>query len=220
MAAMPPMVTLVPTSTGGQITDILVSVIVFSLTSAALGIAASTGMVMQLSEFIPKGIHGLVLTVLTIPFTLVLMSLILALFLARLEGWDVWTSFLFMISMLCGLGDPLTPVTPSTDKANFFVLLCSVIELSLGGAMIGIIGGHPKVTHFLAYVEGNLESESKEVIGESGICDSNKPASLTEESKRQEQENNALRAQVKILQSRLAEAGLHSALDVPVLITV
>jgi len=206
IATMPPMVNLVPANTGGQIADILVSVIIFALTAAVLGVAASTGIVTELCELIPKGHHGIILTMSMIPVALLLLTFVLALFVTHMEGWDLWTSYLFMTSILCGLGDPLTPVVPTTDKANFFILLCSILELSIGGAIIGIVASHPKVLDFIAYIEGNnLEIE----IAKSGEGDSNKLDSLTEESKRDKQEISDLKARVQMLQSRLTEAGLN-----------
>jgi len=84
-----------------------------------------------------------------------------ALFLAAIEGFDVGNSYLFMAGLLCGIEDPLTPVAPDTDIGNFFAALCSVIELAVGGAIVGILGGHSKMQELVIMLEGQPEAKEE-----------------------------------------------------------
>lgn len=154
IGGMQPSVELIPQRTFGQLVDVIVTVIVFIITLIAMCIAASMGAVGALNMTVPCGRCGLILSFAVFPTILLFLCLVLSLILAHLESWDVWTSFLFMVSLLCGMGEQLTNATPSTQEAMFFSLLCCLLESSIGGVIIGIVGAHPKVVAFISCMEG------------------------------------------------------------------
>jgi len=175
IAALPPMVHMVPANAVGQITDIVVTVTIFTLTAVILGIAASMGMIIDLSNRIPDTTSGICACLLAVVFCILLLTVLLGAIFSALESWDMWTGFLFMISIVCGIGDPLTSRHPVTEKANFFALLCSVVELSIGGAIVGLIGAHPKVVALIALLETNVaqEDDQKQISSASKLSSPN-----------------------------------------------
>ena len=55
----------------------------------------------------------------------------------------------------------MTKWKPATDLGDFFAALCCTIELAVGGAIIGMIGSHPKMFSLVVHLEGQEEEEEK-----------------------------------------------------------
>ena len=65
--------------------------------------------------------------------------------------------FYYIISMLCGLPNPLTDVTPDSDEGKIVDIIIALWALSLAGTIIGIVGGMSVI---------NTLVESAEALGE------------------------------------------------------
>ena len=50
---------------------------------------------------------------------------------------------------------------PVTDEGNFFAALCSTIELAVGGAIVGLLGGHGTIIQLAVLFEGRAEEEQE-----------------------------------------------------------
>jgi len=156
IASLPARVSLTPQSVVGQLVDIVVALTVFTLKAVVLGIAANMGIISDVTNKIPETVCGVCVCLVAVPSGLFLLTVLLGAICAALESWDVWTGILFMISVVCGMQDPLTKEKPTTGTASFFALLCCVLELSIGGAIVGVIGSHPKVIAFISFLEATL----------------------------------------------------------------
>eukprot|EP00927_Polykrikos_kofoidii_P002023 TRINITY_DN10775_c0_g1_i2.p1 TRINITY_DN10775_c0_g1~~TRINITY_DN10775_c0_g1_i2.p1 ORF type:complete len:338 (+),score=22.35 TRINITY_DN10775_c0_g1_i2:85-1098(+) len=158
MVAIGPMNNLMPGSTLGNAADIIVSALTLILSSTIIGFVSSTGFVTMLVEMVcaPRwsNLVGLILFILV---SVLLLTTICSLILSALDGVNVWDSFLYLAGIACGIGNPLTAFSPTTDEGFFFAALCSFMELAFGGAIIGILAGHPKIIGFLASIEGQEE---------------------------------------------------------------
>merc|ERR1711865_367999 len=128
------------------------------------------GIITHTQNQIPQGLSGFASAIFGIALVLLLLAFLCSLVLAGLEGFDIWNAFLYVVGLLCGIEDPLTALVPVTDEGNFFAALCSTIELAVGGAIVGLIGGHSKVTYLVFLFEGQTEEEAE---GEEEPCDPN-----------------------------------------------
>ena len=76
-----------------------------------------------------------------IPIVIILVAVLFGFILAEVEGWTIKDGFYYIISMLCGLPNPLTDVTPDTDEGKIVDIIIALWALSLAGTIIGIVGG-------------------------------------------------------------------------------
>ena len=76
-----------------------------------------------------------------IPITVMIMGIVFGFILAEVEGWSIKDGFYYIISMLCGLPNPLTEVTPENDEGKIVDIVIALWALSLAGTIIGIVGG-------------------------------------------------------------------------------
>eukprot|EP00928_Gymnodinium_smaydae_P078058 TRINITY_DN6166_c0_g2_i2.p1 TRINITY_DN6166_c0_g2~~TRINITY_DN6166_c0_g2_i2.p1 ORF type:complete len:579 (-),score=141.42 TRINITY_DN6166_c0_g2_i2:49-1689(-) len=155
MCAIGPMVNLTPDTNLGLICDIAVSVLALLVTSTTLGLAASFGMATEAIHSTPQGFLGFLRTLfIYVPIVLLTLSSGTGALLAGIDGWAASDGILFMIGALCGIQDPLTAASPASDPAFFFTAICTVVELCVGGVVIGIVGAHPAIAKFVVLVEG------------------------------------------------------------------
>jgi len=171
MIGIGPMVVETPTTTVGVIADIVISMWALLLTATILGLAASLGASTQISGAVPPTPGALCLTFfIYIPVSILILALLTGGIIAALEGWVLVDGFLYMIGAICGIEDPLTASSPDTDPGNFFAAVCFLIELCVGGVIIGIVGAHPVVARYVTFVEGDWSANETESDPEQGEC--------------------------------------------------
>lgn len=160
-----PLTGVSPTTAFGDFIDIIVSLWCLLLASAFMGVAGSLRSVSWISDTMPSTFVGFLRYIfLWIPACLLLVGAFCGGILAAKENWSWFTGFLFMLSSMCGLQTSLVSVSP-TDPAGIFVeFLGLAVELTLGGAIIGVIGAHPYVASFITFLEGKpAEDWSSEI---------------------------------------------------------
>ena len=99
----------------------------------------------------------LVFIFIVIPIVIILVAVIFGFILAEVEGWNIKDGFYYIISMLCGLPNALTDVTPDSDEGKIVDIIIALWALSLAGTIIGIVGGMSVI---------NTLVESAEALGE------------------------------------------------------
>ena len=99
----------------------------------------------------------LVFIFIVIPIVIILVAVIFGFILAEVEGWKIKDGFYYIISMLCGLPNALTDVTPDSDEGKIVDIIIALWALSLAGTIIGIVGGMSVI---------NTLVESAEALGE------------------------------------------------------
>ena len=99
----------------------------------------------------------LVFIFIVIPIVIILVAVLFGFILAEVEGWKIKDGFYYIISMLCGLPNPLTDVTPDSDEGKIVDIIIALWALSLAGTIIGIVGGMSVI---------NTLVESAEALGE------------------------------------------------------
>merc|ERR1739848_369188 len=67
---------------------------------------------------------------------------------------------------MCGLSNPLTNASPSSAKGHFIEGLCLIGELSIGGAVIGLVGSHALIGEMVALLEGQSGEGEPQVQSE------------------------------------------------------
>jgi hypothetical protein len=156
MIGIGPIVDETPTTTVGLIADIVISMWALVMTATILGLAASLGASSQIIEAVPPTPCGLFrIFFLHIPVLIIILALLTGGVMAGLEDWAFVDGFLFMIGAICGIEDPLTASSPASNIGNFFAALCYLIELCVGGVIIGIVSEHPILAGYVKLVEGD-----------------------------------------------------------------
>jgi hypothetical protein len=164
MVGISPVVNLVPSGAGGIAVDVLASMWSMLLTATVLGLSASINLFTHINSFVPSSFPGLLRVFLIyLPASLGVLAVGCGALLSALEDWSLGNGILFMIGSLCGIQDPLTQVVPSTDEGNFFVTICFCVELSVGGAIVGIVSSHPIIARFLVRCEGEIEAAESSI---------------------------------------------------------
>merc|ERR1712151_502238 len=79
---------------------------------------------------------------------------------ALVEKWAFVDGFYFMVGQICGLTSPLTDVAPITAYGAFCEILFISTEISLAGAVIGIVGAHPITSQVIQLFEGVRQNDT------------------------------------------------------------
>jgi hypothetical protein len=72
------------------------------------------------------------------------------------KGWSVHESFLYLISAMTGLGNPLTNETPSSPAGKLVAIIAALWQLSIGGTIIGLTGAIPLATWAIDAIEHRI----------------------------------------------------------------
>ena len=73
------------------------------------------------------------------PAVVLAVAAVLGGILAAVEGWRYEDGFLYVISNLCALANPLTDVGPDSEAGMFFDILVALWSLAISGAAIGVV---------------------------------------------------------------------------------
>ena len=99
------------------------------------------------------GSRGAGTILLALPCMMLGVALVIGAALAGAEGWSIKTGFLYLVSAMCGLGNPLTPITPTTTHGKLVAIVCACWQMALGGTIIGLSGAAPCVAAALTRLE-------------------------------------------------------------------
>lgn len=80
--------------------------------------------------------------------------------LAEIEGWTMLDGYLYVISNLTGLGNPLTIASPVSPDGIHFALIVSVWSMTIAGAAIGVVGNFSCIVTAARWSEGTFEGNS------------------------------------------------------------
>lgn len=144
-----------PTTRAGKLIDIVVSAWVIVFGSAAVGAISNLRVMKQLRAVLPlEGARGLLVILLLLPGLVVLAAVGMAVALTKLEdGWSKPAAFRFMISAMCGLGNPLTNQVPETAWGKLFAAGCASCQMAIGGTLVGLTGAIPRLNKIIQFVE-------------------------------------------------------------------
>ena len=76
-----------------------------------------------------------------VPAIVLLLCLGFGVVLSAVEGWTVWAGFQYVLQTICGLGLPLSEVTPQTPHGKLLGFITAIAAQGLIGAIIGILCG-------------------------------------------------------------------------------
>ena len=92
-----------------------------------------------------------------VPVVVLIFAGILGTILAELEGWPDLQGFYYIISMLCGLPNPITDdpgLSPTSTEGKFIDIVVALWSWALIGTVIGVVGGLTVVTQLVESAEG------------------------------------------------------------------
>ena len=99
-----------------------------------------------------------------VPVVVIIFAGILGTILAELEGWPDLQGFYYLISMLCGLPNPITDdpsLSPTSTEGKFIDIVVALWSWALIGTVIGVVGGLTVVTQLVESAEGFGERVAK-----------------------------------------------------------
>lgn len=147
---------VVPTSMLGEVVDVFLSLWAMLLACTFMGIAGGMTLVVRMIEKMPPTVLGFFRYIfIYIPVALLVLSLATGVVIGAIEGWSFVDGFFFMVGSMCGLANPLTSVAPVSPSGMFVEVLCMVGELTLGGAVVSIVGAHPLCEACIRSLEGS-----------------------------------------------------------------
>ena len=103
---------------------------------------------------------------LIVPVIVLAVAALFGLLLAELEGWSFPDGFYYIISMLCGLPNPLTDVDPDTTEGRIIDIVIAIWALALAGTIIGIVGGMSVIGNLIESAEKLAQRKTKKVADE------------------------------------------------------
>jgi len=191
-----PLTDVAPDSVGGEIIDLMISIWVMLVVTAAIGLAAQMLLITKLGALVPDSSLGFVRwLVVNIPIVLIAISLVSGAMMALAEGWSFSDGFFYMAGEAAGVG--LVVVGPSTAFGALVDAIFTMFQLGLSGAVIGIIAGHPLTGKVIQAIEGKaLEQEATEGSGNGGEAKLKAPEDMSEEE---------VQRQMLVLQDRLSQ---------------
>merc|ERR1719152_809554 len=75
---------------------------------------------------------------------------------SALEGWSLPVAFRYMISAMCGLGNPLTSRTPQSAIGRLVAIVCASWQMAIGGTIVGLTAAIPALDSALRAMEARF----------------------------------------------------------------
>jgi hypothetical protein len=101
-----------------------------------------------------KGMVMLLFIFVIMPVIMLILAALFGAIIAPLEGWSVWEGFLYMVSNLAGLSEPLTDVEPPLDPGAIALdVIVTTWTLGMTGVFIGTIANLTFTAVIIDYVE-------------------------------------------------------------------
>jgi len=143
IAGTPPVGSESPTSTMGITVDIIVSTISLVFASTIVALSGMLAFVGNLPDKLKLNTmwKGLLALLIVIPAAVCAACAAFGAIVAVAEGATFDQGFRFVISSVCGLGNPLTTWAPTTIHASLINVVLGVASQGLIGVIIGIAGG-------------------------------------------------------------------------------
>jgi len=93
-----------------------------------------------------------------VPVLVILIALLFGAALAGVEAWTFGQGFFFVMSVLLGLPNPLTEVTPDNDTGKLLEVIFVIWGLSIAGTVIGVLASTQFVHTVLKVMERPFSS--------------------------------------------------------------
>ena len=144
-----------PKSPVGTVVDIVVS-LVPHLAGAAIGVTAQCKVMEPAGRAAARGWRGAVVLLVLVPGFVMLAAVVIAALLAACEDWSIAVGFRYMISAMCGLGNPLTERTPQSPAGRLIAIVCASWQMAIGGTVVGLTGAVPWLERALRAMEAGF----------------------------------------------------------------
>ena len=155
-----------PKTQAGGFVDIVVSSWCLIFAGAAIGATAELKVMEQLQDALPlEGARGAVVLLLAVPGVVLAFAFLISLILANCENWSLAVAFRYMISAMCGLGNPLTKRTPQTAIGRLVAIVCASWQMAIGGTIVGLTAAIPSLERGLRRMEARFVAAQKALLG-------------------------------------------------------
>ena len=146
-----------PKSAVGTVVDIVVSCWCLIFAGAAIGVTAQCKVMERLQDALPlEGWRGALVLLVLVPGFVMLAAVVIAALLAVCEDWSIAVGFRYMISAMCGLGNPLTQRTPQSAAGRIIAIVCASWQMAIGGTVVGLTGAVPWLERALRAMEAEF----------------------------------------------------------------
>ena len=104
----------------------------------------------------------LVFCFVVVPVVVMVLACFFGGILAAAEGWSFYDGFLYVISNMTQLANPLTEVMPDTVPGQIFDIIVALWSLAVAGTVIGVVASLSVVGSFVAAAEGRKDGDLAE----------------------------------------------------------
>ena len=143
VAGVNPYVNNNPTTVVGDLLDVAVSFSAIAIGSTLISLTGMLSVVSTLPEIykLSDTKRGLLALFLLIPCALAVLAAVIGSLFALLEGWEMWQGFKYVASVIGGLANPITQVTPQTPHGMLIAIIVGIATQGMEGVIVGIAGG-------------------------------------------------------------------------------
>jgi len=147
-----------PTSAGGKLFDMLLSMWVMVVSACAMGLTVNMVFMLRLMDQTSGTACAFFrYTMIYIPLLALLIAALSGGVLALFEGWPYADAFWFMAAQMAGC--QLTKLTPQTVEGTVFQSIIGLAAVAFNVMFVALVGAHPLMTAFINKVEGREERD-------------------------------------------------------------
>jgi hypothetical protein len=152
-----------PSTEAGKIADVILSTWAMIMAVTVMGIVAGMCLITYMAEGMHTTWTSLIRYLLVyLPIVTMASAFALGYLIVLVEdSWDVKMGFYFMMSDILGLTDPLIDAEPQSAAGISIEIIAISVELTFAGAVVGLIGSHPKIQKMIRFMEGAEKPESE-----------------------------------------------------------
>jgi len=156
-----------PGTVVGKIISLVAGLYAFLFINCILGIASATRLITKCDELLPASSLGFLGAMLfVIPVMLAILSIIVGVIVALLEEWPLDDGIIETLCIMVSGGNLSLASVPIKSLAGFFAaFLIMMWIITMSGAIIGIVGGHPAMEELLRFLEGEEPVHEKVAYG-------------------------------------------------------
>lgn len=148
-----------PNTLAGKLLDAFISVFAMVFASLVMGFCTQMSVISYTEPLFSTSLRNFLGTYSAIMVFILVTCFVFGMAFVLVQDVSFLSGFFYMISQVSGIQNPLTPVGPRTHTAYFVSGLSTVVALSVGGAIVGLLGGHPLVLRMVDLVEASSEEE-------------------------------------------------------------
>uniref|UniRef100_A0A7S2BG11 Uncharacterized protein n=1 Tax=Alexandrium andersonii TaxID=327968 RepID=A0A7S2BG11_9DINO len=151
--------TVSPVTPQGALFAVFMNFWLKAFTCFVVGISSYSMLMINVYKSMPGTVSGFLRIFLVyMPVMLAVLAFVYSLLLSSMEQWSLLDAFICVASKFAGL--TLGRFRYTTTRGLFIVGFAYYVQLSISGAILGMMFSHPLLLRFVQYLEGTSETDS------------------------------------------------------------